>query len=33
MEGPNGISDLVFKTQIVEDGTFLITAFNKLGIF
>lgn len=33
VEGPNGISDMVLKTQILGDGTFLITAFNRLGIF
>jgi len=33
MEGPNGISDYVFETQILGDSTFLITAFNQLGIF
>ncbi|OYX14052.1 MAG: hypothetical protein B7Z16_14930 [Algoriphagus sp. 32-45-6] len=33
VEGPNGISDMVLKTQILGNGTFLITAFNKLGIF
>ena len=33
VEGPNGISDMVFKTQTLGDGTFLITAYNKLGIF
>ena len=33
MEGPNGISDYVFDTQTLGEGTFLITAFNRLGIF
>jgi len=33
VEGPNGISDMVFKTQTLGDGTFLITGYNKLGIF
>ncbi len=33
VEGPDGISDMVLKTQTLGDGTFLITAFNKLGIF
>lgn len=33
VEGPDGISDMVLKTQTLSDGTFLITAFNKLGIF
>lgn len=33
LEGPDGISDMVLKTQTLDDGTFLITAFNKLGIF
>jgi len=33
VEGPDGISDMVLKTQTLGDGTFLITAFNNLGIF
>ncbi|WP_187174595.1 DUF4221 family protein [Algoriphagus sp. AK58] len=33
VEGPNGISDMVLKTQTLGDGTFLITAFNRLGVF
>jgi hypothetical protein len=33
MEGPNGISDYVSKTQTLGDEKFFITAFDKLGIF
>lgn len=33
VEGPDGISDMVLKTQTLGDGTFLITAFNRLGVF
>ncbi|EAZ81733.1 DUF4221 domain-containing protein [Algoriphagus machipongonensis] len=33
VEGPNGISDMVLKTQTLDDSTFVITAFNKLGTF
>lgn len=33
VEGPDGISDMVLKTQTLGDGTFLIMAFNKLAIF
>ena len=33
VEGPDGISDMVLNTKTMDDGTFLITSFNNLGIF
>jgi|AntRauMFilla1563_2_1112583.scaffolds.fasta_scaffold05636_3 hypothetical protein len=33
VEGPNGISDLVFSARYLGDEQFLITSYGKLGIF
>ncbi len=33
VEGPNGISDVVFSVKPLENEQFLITAYRKLGIF
>jgi len=33
VEGPNGISEVVFSTQTLGERKFLITAYRKMGIF